>query len=128
MIIGKSWSHDSLKSVRQADVAFLYLYQNRYAAALLAKLAQYRQQVLGKQARVLGEREMPDALHRLEPDAGNLRRRRLRQLDGAGIVVLAGQHEQAAAVGVDPSHPLAPVPVAGVERDVAIEHPRAAGE
>src|SRR5882757_3192078 len=64
---------------------------------------------------------MSNPRHRLEFYAWNFRRCRFGHLHGAGIIVFAGQHEQPAAVGVDPSDPLPRVPVAGVERDIAKE-------
>src|SRR5882724_13154634 len=64
---------------------------------------------------------MSNARHRLEFYAWNFRRCRLGHLHGARIIVFAGQHEQPAAVGVDPSDPLPRVPVARVESDIAKE-------
>jgi hypothetical protein len=84
------------------------------------------QLVLREQLRVLGEREVPDALHRLEAHARNLRRRRGRVLHGARVVILARQHEQLAAVGVDPADPLPRIPIPRVECDIAEEHRRPA--
>src|SRR5882757_1789445 len=65
---------------------------------------------------------MSNTPHSLEFYAWNFRRCRFGHLHGAGIIVFAGQHEQPAAVGVDPSDPLPRVPVARVERDIAKEN------
>ena len=51
---------------------------------------------------------------------------RRRVLHRAGIVVFAGEHEQARAVGVDTADAIARIPVAGIEADVAVEHGGAA--
>src|SRR5690242_14698155 len=86
-----------------------------------AQFLQARQQVFGEERRVLREGEMADARHHPEPRALDLRGRRGGMLGGAGVVVLAGQHEERAARRIDPVHAVPRIPFAGVEVDVAGE-------
>src|SRR5690242_10259591 len=90
------------------------------------QLGQDRQQGLGKAVGVFREREMPDALHRLEADTGDLGRGCLGQFHGARVVVFARQHEQPASIGIDARDAFAAVPLAGIKGDVAKEDLRAA--
>ena len=69
---------------------------------------------------------MPHALHDGEPRARNALSHRLAHFRRAGIIVLAGQEHDLAAVGVDPLDVLAPVPVVRVEMHVALINARAA--
>src|ERR1041385_9162850 len=69
---------------------------------------------------------MSDALHRLEPNAGNLGGRGLGQFHGAGVVVFTGQHKQRASIGINAPDAVPGIPLAGIESDVAEEDLRAA--
>src|SRR4051812_20177959 len=69
---------------------------------------------------------MPDALHRLESDAGDFGRCRLGHFHRAGIVVFTCQHKQPALICIDASNAIPGIPLAGIEGDVAEEDLRTA--
>src|SRR5439155_401508 len=80
-------------------------------ADLPRRVPQRLQQIRPELRIILYHGEVPHAFHDGEPRARNRRRDCLAHLRRAGIIVLAGEQRDIAAVGVDPLDVLTPVPV-----------------